>query len=177
MSFPHNLLNIVPPLFFPTHHENTCHAHLYVISNLPLTSFILASSSCIDSVNFPSTPPHSLYPVNKSTPAAQHHPPSTLTSSPPPSLPYEIDSDKPLSLSHPPDYPAQVTSPLPASSTSISHLQPQSKPHHFPSSKGSGGLNELDRASDETAQQPPLPGPLSAIQPGTLWRRYSKGNN
>ncbi|KAM9745735.1 fas-binding factor 1 homolog isoform 3-T3 [Menidia menidia] len=51
----------------------------------------------------------------------------------------------------------------------ISHHQPQSKPLHFPSSSGSGGLTEPSQASDETVPQPPFSGPLPAAQHGSLW--------
>ncbi|XP_054861282.1 fas-binding factor 1 homolog isoform X2 [Amphiprion ocellaris] len=64
---------------------------------------------------------------------------------------------------------AQLTDPLQVPAPSISHPQPHSKPHHFPSSRGSGVQREPRQASDETLQQLPLPSPLTSVLPGTVW--------
>ncbi|KAM9745734.1 fas-binding factor 1 homolog isoform 2-T2 [Menidia menidia] len=127
------------------------------------------SPSHKDPIPFPSSPPLSQYPDNISTHVAQPSLPPALASPPPPAPQCEVNYELPLSLAHPPDYPAQVTSPFLSLSAGISHHQPQSKPLHFPSSSGSGGLTEPSQASDETVPQPPFSGPLPAAQHGSLW--------
>ncbi|XP_005750157.1 fas-binding factor 1 homolog isoform X1 [Pundamilia nyererei] len=97
--------------------------------------------------------------VNEYTPTGECYLPSTLASSPPNPL-------HPSALSSPYHsvYSASDTDPLLASAVSI-----QSKPHHFPSSTRSKVLTEPTQASNETLQQLPLPSPLSAALPGTMW--------
>ncbi|CAG5897593.1 unnamed protein product [Menidia menidia] len=117
-------------------------------------------------------------PVREEIPKpAQPSLPPALASPPPPAPQCEVNYELPLSLAHPPDYPAQVTSPFLSLSAGISHLQPQSKPLHFPSSSGSGGLTEPSQASDETVPPPPFSGPLPAAQHGSLWRSSTAKQN
>ncbi|XP_030592564.1 fas-binding factor 1 homolog isoform X2 [Archocentrus centrarchus] len=110
------------------------------------------------------SPLHSPSIVNEYTPKGQYYP-STLTSSSTNPLHTEVDFGPTLSSPHASNY--SITDPFPASAVSISHPQPQSKPHC--SSKGSQVLREPVQASNETLQQLPLPSPRSTSLPGTLW--------
>ncbi|XP_034055741.1 fas-binding factor 1 homolog isoform X2 [Gymnodraco acuticeps] len=67
------------------------------------------------------------------------------------------------------DYPPQLPRPLPVSTASVSHTQPQSQPHHLPPHKGSGILRGPSQAADETPQQLPLLHPTSTTLPGSMW--------
>ncbi|KAF3846638.1 hypothetical protein F7725_003716 [Dissostichus mawsoni] len=67
------------------------------------------------------------------------------------------------------DYPPQLPRPLPVSTASVSHTQPQSQPH-LPPHKGSGILRGPSQAADEMPQLPLLH-PTSTTLPGSMWCR------
>lgn len=136
-------------------------------------------SSHTDSIPaFLSTPPQSHSVVSKHTPTTQPYLPSTSTPSSPASLHAKVDHEQTPGSFHPSDNPPQASGHLPVSAASITHTQPQpqSQPLHLPSERGSKVLREPGQASDETSQQLPLLNPVSAMVSGSIWSRWSWGN-